>query len=478
MTKNRIFLTLIILLCVSLCSPSILANSAPLDDIDPLVDIEVTVSFQKIRAFDKLDLQLLVNEYIDKNSDPDFYIKVFINGEEFVSPVWSETKYIYEPNWSATLNVPDDERYVDITIQLWDSYDEGAIEEDMLCDISGDPETYDVDLEYDLYTGHWTGDDSLGDPSGYGRLSGCDDGSIYAHDRDCELWFDISFNDYDADSIPYWMETITYGTDPMVNDTGADDDVDGVPIEWEWKWGFNPLQKENHEELDPEEDGLHNIEEYMTSQWCSDPYRKDLFMEMDLMEQADFPEGAKELLYTVYDRQNVVYHLDDGDWEGTGTDIIPYDESTSPLERNEIYEEYFLHGDPNNSRLGIFHYGVVVYQDEEVNGCAFGSNRFQVSSHGMEEKAEFPLLDRDVVYASAYMHETGHTLGFMPIPGHNRFSKYFYQLGWWLNRPYISCMNYGYMYKMVDYSNGERLFRDYDDWERMDLTYFQRSWGW
>ena len=42
----------------------------------------------------------------------------------------------------------------------------------------------------------------------------------------------------------------------------------------------------------------------------------------------------------------------------------------------------------------------------------------------MEEKASLPLLDRNVVYASAYMHETGHTLDFWPIPGHNDYSYY------------------------------------------------------
>lgn len=449
------------------------------EDYDPLVDIELTVDIQKIRTFDKHDVQLRVHEYVDENSNPDFYVKVFINEEMFISPTWFETPYVYDINWSATLNVPDTQRFVDVTIQLWDSFDGAGTGDDKLCDLSGEPDTYGVNLVYDLQNGHWTGDDQLEDPSGYGRLNGCDDGTIYAHDRDCELWFDIFYNDYDEDGIPYWTEINEYETDPEFDNTGEDTDNDLIPIEWEWKWGYNPLESDNHEDIDPDLDGLNNIEEFLTSQWFSDPYRKDLFMEMDLMEQTEFPDGAKELLYTAYDRQNVVYHLDDGVWVGSGTDIIPFDESTDSSERQRIYEDYFLHDDNNNTRLGIFHYGVVLYQDEEVNGCAFGSNRFQISANGMEEKAAtYPWLDRDVVYASAYMHETGHTLGFWPIPGHNRFSKYFYQLGWWLSRPYISCMNYGYMYKMVDYSNGERMFRDYDDWERMDLTYFQNSWGW
>jgi len=74
------------------------------------------------------------------------------------------------------------------------------------------------------------------------------------------------------------------------------------------------------------------------------------------------------------------------------------------------------------------------------------------------------------------MHELGHTFAFSPIPGHNEDSKYPWQLGWWLVRSYKSCMNYAYMYYMVDYSDGSHGKNDFDDWERMDMTYFQRYW--
>ena len=466
-------------------------------DFDPLVDVIVTVEIHKMRAFDKYDQQLRFREYVDRWSDPDFYLKVFINGEEFTSPTWHNTKYIYDPNWSATLDVPDDEEYVDIIIQLWDHGDEG-LGTDKLCDISGDggftDDRYDVELVYSIKTGHWTGDDAQDEdpapnyPSGYGRLNGCDDGSIYRHDRDCELWFAISQNDSDYDGIPYWIEVNEYGTDPEVNDTGYDNDSDGVPIEWEWKWGYDPFTWENHRELDPDSDGLNNTEEYRMAQWDSDPFRKDLFLELDQMEEGPLgeqcllPPGSKELLYTAYNRQNVVYHLDDGSWADSGSDMIPFDDLTDAdwnveaNELNEIYNDYFLHGDETNWRRGVFHYGVVIYQSSEVNGNAFGPNRFQISAKGMEEKAEIPWLDREVVYASAYMHETGHTLNFFPIPGHNQRSYYPWQIGWWLSRPYKSCMNYGYMYSTVDYSDGSRLIRDYDDWNRMDLTYFETDW--
>jgi len=29
---------------------------------------------------------------------------------------------------------------------------------------------------------------------------------------------------------------------------------------------------------------------------------------------------------------------------------------------------------------------------------------------------------------------------------------------------------------VVDYSDGSRFFRDFDDWERLDLSYFEEEW--
>jgi len=448
------------------------------EDYDPLVDIEITVEIQKIRSLEKLDQQVPAIEIIDFGSDPDFYVKVIINGEEFVSEVWPDTKYIYDPQFSATLDVPDEEEFVDVVIQLWDQNSPA----DRKCDIS--KEGKDVELEYSIKTGHWSGGDecSINDESGYGRLNGCDDGSIYRRSLDCELWFNIYQNDYDGDGIPYWTEVNEYSTDPEINNLGEDTDDDDVPIEWEWKWGYNPNNWDNHRNIDPETDGINNYEEYLTSQWDSDPNRKDIFTELDQMEAGPsgepasmLPEGAKELLYTAFNRQNVVYHLDDGKWDETGSEMIPFDSSTGEGDLYNIYNNYFLHVG-NNWRKGVFHYGVVIYQCSLVNGHCFRANSFQISANAMEYKASIPFMNRDIVYASAYMHETGHTLNFRPIPGHNSWSGYPWQIGWWINRPYKSCMNYGYMYRVVDYSDGSRPIIDLDDWSRMDLTFFQREW--
>jgi hypothetical protein len=480
-------LFIIFLLVISATVSAIETNSeykaSNLDDFDPLVDISITVEIQKVRSFDKYDRQLNVlpynlaifpkREYVDKDSDPDLFLKVIINNEEFTSDVWYDTKYIYSPDFSATLNVPDDQEFVDITIQLWDWNEDGNV----LCDIGN--EEYDVDISYSIRTGHWTGEDQLNDLSGYGRLNGCDDGSIHKRERDCELWFDIYQNDYDGDGIPYWMEVNSYGTDPQVDNSGEDNDNDDIPIEWEWKWDYNPLIAENHKNLDPEEDSINNYEEYLTCELDSDPYRKDLFVELDQMkespqgEKSIFPDESKELLYTAYNRQNLVYHLDDGNWEGSGSEMVSFDEFTTWSELKTIYQEYFVIDDQYHWKRGVFHYGVLVYQFDGPPGCCFGRNRFQISSNSLEKKAANPFLERDEVYASVYMHEMGHNLNFRPIPGHNPFSSSPFRFLWWLTRSYKSCMNYGYMYYTVDYSDGSRPSGDYDDWNRMDLSYFE-----
>ena len=473
-------------------------NSLGLEDIDPLVDISVTVEIQQIRSLEKFDAQTHSFEIIDLMSDPDFYVKVFINDEEFISPIWHDTKYVYDPQWSATLNVPDEEENVNIKIQLWDWNRNG----DKLCDISPFnyelPDDYEVEITYNIKTGHWWGDDyytdesSWADPSGYGRLNGCDDGSIYQLDRDCELLFNIFQNDYDNDGLPYWSEVEVYESDPEIANIG-DPDGDGISILWEHKWGhqfgwhgqhywiYDPFEWDDHANLDLDQDGLDNIEEFVMSDWGSDPFRKDVFVELDYMESSSdgqlicFPEKSKELLYTAFNRQNVVLHLDDGCMGES--DIIPFDEQTSHSELRDIYWNYFLHGDENNTRNGIFHYGVMVYNAEGAAGFIFRPDAFQISIKGMEEKKhQFPWLQRDVVYASAYMHELGHTFAFDPIPGHSEDCYYPWQIGWWLVRSYKSCMNYGYMYTTIDYSDGSHGKNDFDDWERMDLTYFQRGW--
>jgi hypothetical protein len=489
-----------------------LENTVPMSfvDLDPFVDINITVEIQAIRSLEKFEYPHPVFEKIDWLSDPDFYMKIRINQFEYRSQIWRDTRYVYEPKCKFTVDVPDDVEFVNVSIELWD-WNLGL---NRRCDISGDHEGYrdsfDVELVYSVKTGHWWGDDYTSnepvetDKSGYGRLCGCDDNSVYQRERDAEVWFDISQNDFDSDGIPYWTEMYVYHTDPECDNRGDDSDGDGVPIEWEHHWGhfysswgqqhywyYDPFSPENHALMDPDLDGLDNVEEYLTWQWGSDPFRQDIFVELDQMEPSSegvesvLPEGSKELIRTSFHRQNIVWHLDDGCMGGS--EWIPFDALTPREDLEVIYWEYFLHGDENNWRRGVFHYGIVVY-DATYAGYVFWGNvgpyldAYQISSSRVNKKA-VPNTQRyrDIAYASVYMHELGHTLGIFNsnTPGcDDQLSKRPRMPNFWKWGQYKSCMNYRYTYRLVDYSDGSRGRNDFDDWDRIDLTFFQRPFQW
>ncbi len=374
-------------------------------------------------------------------------------------------------------------------------------------------------MTYSIATGVWWGDDYLGDPSGYGRLNGCDDNSIYQQDRDCELWFDIAQNDFDGDGLPYWLEVNMYNTSPLINNRGEDVDGDGVPIEWEYRYGLTyqewghdegyymvyfPFDWENHSAFDDDYDGLNNVEEYKTSQWGSDPFRQDMFLELDQMEKGPNGEGstvpieAFDLLRDSYSKHNIVWHIDDG--RLGGGEFIPFKDTLNNRDLSQWYWDYYMHKDEQNWRRGVFHWGIVTYSSTWAAGFTFGSeingmfaiDCFTISSSYMETRAKmFPMINglqrrtfdskmaRAYVYAGVMMHETGHGLN-LHSPGVDvGDSVYPWQINFWRFGPYRSVMNYRFTYAgLVDYSDGSRGKNDYDDWGTIDLTLINPRTHW
>jgi hypothetical protein len=520
MIKNsiKIVCTLVVLASMVLPSSAMIQSKTyvpmikPLfmEDFDPLdSNITVTVTIKEIRALKIIDLL----------SDPDFYVKVTINDKEFISDVWQNMKYVENPNWAASAIVPKDDEFVNITIALWDKNNKM----DLLCDISPDEgnitQARTAELTYSIATGIWWGDDSLEDPSGYGRLSGCDDNSIYQQDRDCELWFTISQNDFDEDGLPYWLETNMYNTSPLVDDRGQDTDHDGVPIELEYtfgltyiQWGhdegyymvYDPFTWENHTALDPDNDGLNNIEEYKTWQWGSDPFRQDIFVEIDQMQkdptsqEKTVPLGAYDLLRDSHAKYNIVWHIDDG--RLGGGEIVPYKADLQEQDLSNYYWTYFMHQDANNWRRGVFHWGFVGYNVTQNFGFTFSSRIGQLSAIDcfylpalyLNSQVKFiPLFSslvrktfnseeqRAMIYAGVIMHESGHSLR-LHGPGVDvQDSKWPWQINYWRYGPYKSVMNYRYVYSgLVDYSDGSRGKNDYNDWANIDLTNFNPRTHW
>ena len=233
------------------------------------------------------------------------------------------------------------------------------------------------------------------------------------------------------------------------------------------------------------------MEEYITSSFGTDPFRKDIFLEFDYMqgsptgEQSIIPPSSFELLKNPVHRRNIVYHFDIG--EINGGELIPYQDNIPYDEIRDLYFEYFLHNDNTTWRRGVFHYGLIVYKTfpkgygfsgdvDPFMGYLPGTNSFVLSSSQMEKNTRTSLKTIDYFYASAIMHEMGHTLGIRNgnPPGCDvQLSKYPWQPGWWIYRNYKSIMNYHYTYKLFDYSDGTHGDRDHDDWSALDFSHFE-----
>jgi hypothetical protein len=52
--------------------------------------------------------------------------------------------------------------------------------------------------------------------------------------------------------------------------------------------GLRSYSWDNHSNLDPDIDGIENIEEYHMRKWFADPYHQDIYVEADSMEQGGF----------------------------------------------------------------------------------------------------------------------------------------------------------------------------------------------
>ncbi len=456
----------------------------------------ITVTVTQIRSLDKI------------LKSPSFQVDVIIRGEHHLSPIWTNQPYVYD-TWSVTQQVSTDDPWVNITIALWDT------NTNKLCDLSPCHEGSDTyndtvaNLQYSLMTGHWVGDDwafwwdeghngtdyvpfheaSEFDPSGYGHLNGCDDGSINQRDRDAELYFTITQTTPSADGIPAWLKTNLYHLDPAVDYTGYDPNHDGIPITWDWLWGYDPFTNDSHASEDLDNDGLNNTKELKVAQWGADPFHKDIYVELDHMAnsssgaQSILPVESKEMIRTCFAQHDIDLHIDDGAMGGS--DVIPFKENNTRQDLSGYYYAYFLHGNLSNWRRGIFHYGIVLYNANYAgynfwNGYLPYFDAFQISSSCLDKKI-FPNTEhkRDIVYGSAYMHELGHNIGLNAFAGiDNQNSAFPWMKDWWKFLPYHSIMNYAYMYNMIGYSDGSHGKNDYDDWSHLDLTSFETEMPW
>ncbi len=266
-----------------------------------------------------------------------------------------------------------------------------------------------------------------------------------------------------------------------INLPGTDSDNDQVPNWWEDKWGYDPYIWDDHKQLDPDEDGLNNIEECYTDGWNSNPFHKDVFLEFDWVEPQN-PDTSNKPSYSdickmkaVFEKEDITIHIDDGSLGGG--EEIPLISNFSYTDLRDLYWNYFLHNDLNNPRKGIFHYCLVCDYGADRGFSFFGwehLDSFQISAQGLHES--FPRYTRSHVIISGAFHELGHTFGLF-VDDHggidNMVDTKIFTLQWWKYLSYKSSMNYWYTYSVFDYSDGSHGKGDFDDWGTLDFSFFK-----
>ncbi|HHO57472.1 MAG TPA: hypothetical protein ENJ70_02850 [Thermoplasmatales archaeon] len=393
-------------------------------DMDPMVNVKIKVELLRARSFGGMH---------------EYNLSIKVDGRENESTLTGD---ILAP---ATFwqDVDDGKRYIPVEFAV-----DGEIKS----------------IIYDVATGRWKGDDYLGDGDGYGHLK---------FGR-AEIWFNIGYNDYDGDGLTYWEEVSVYHTRPDVNDRGKDYDGDGLPIEWEDKYGFDPFTADNCS-VDYDGDGLNSMEEYYMEDMLSDPFARDIFIEADYMPGYRMKEESIEMLYDAFARHNITMHIE-------MDEEIPYMERVYYGDARNLYWDYFLHGDVNNPRHGIFHYLLLVsYGSSRRGGHVFvGFDNCDSVLLACEYINDWRLGEgRIVAYATLFMHELGHTLGiFEDTFGgvDNESCNAPWLKGWWKYANYRSCMNYRYAFQLLDYSDGSHGANDFNDWGNLKLDFFTDSY--
>ena len=363
---------------------------------------------------------------------------------------------------------------------------------------SQDVEKDSFTVTYCYRTGRWTGDDSFRDDDGYGYYLG----------DTFEIWFNLYQPDYDDDYIPYWTEVNILNTDETKDDVSKDADQDGIPLFWEWKWGYNPYKWDDHRHLDPDMDSITNDREYQLADYFADPYIENIYVEVDHMQAtglADpahvFYEESKQGLIERYAQHNIKAFFDDG-WPNSpmngGGQSLPHYEQLSQDSGMilQYYNNYFP-----DERKGAFIYCLLGHKggyQHPAKGNVYDAISFWTTPFTPLSAKE--LLIRYIGYgqlptprgirvavAGSLLHELGHFAGLtndyfegVDNAGYNLGGATFdflqgqeYRETW---GQYHSVMNYAYIYRhnVLDYSDGSNgPPYDQDDWANFHLG----GWG-
>ena len=211
-----------------------------------------------------------------------------------------------------------------------------------------------------------------------------------------------------------------------------------------------------------------------------------------------FPKKSKWMIMDKFNEHYITVHIDDG-WEsgltnGGGEYLEYYEEYISPFDgiASGFYKYHF-----SDERKGSFRYTFITHdagwnfpQDNKLwpDVISIPSNPSYFKDVYFPPAITTRL--RTLALSVALMHEVGHTLNLNPSynagidnatqVGRNDLAFFAKLQGqtdarkYWDS--YQSVMNYakfgGYV---LDYSDGTHGVRDTNDWEQIDVSYFQKS---
>ncbi|MFO7677612.1 MAG: hypothetical protein R6V50_04435 [Thermoplasmatota archaeon] len=458
------------------------------DRISPLVSQGIIVQINRIRHRGLLDE--LVKFGLSWRSKPVFYIELIIDGDEYNS------KNLYghhNPNYEHLFNtwdtlfesqnrfqkdISEEQETSDITIKIVERVSVG-----LLGLRSQDITREEIELTYCYRTGRWTGDNYFGHRDGYGRYRG----------DTFEVQFEIYQTNFAQDGIPYWTKVNMLELDPYIDYSYIDIDNDGIPVSWEWKWGYDPFIWDDHHNLDPSIDGITNYQKFLIEKYYADPFSQDIYIEGDQTERKNiffkdsilYQESAQVVIER-FAQNGINVYIDNG-WPGTplhaGGEMLPYIEI---LDQDSGAMLHYYKNHFPDERKGIFRYLIVT----NLAGFAIPStfNNYDTLTVFSNPRKmvmtaySFTPRTHRIVQAAAILHELGHTVGITPwtIEGCDNFTylqgrqqKQDYYSTW---GDYQSVMNYIYIYdkKLLDYSDGSNgPPYDQNDWEHFYLPFFK-----
>jgi hypothetical protein len=458
------------------------------DRISPLVTQGIIFEINRIRSRGILDVMMKSGS--SWKNTPMFYFITDIDGKQYISKdvvsaggASAETLF---NTWDSIFmdnkiieRTPQEQQTSKLTLTIMERDRSGFLGRKYQ-----DVEKEKINMVYDYKTGHWTGDDTLNDTDGYGHFTGAN----------YEIWFNIYQTCYNYDEIPYWTKVNVYHLNGSTDYSNYDPNGDGIPITWDFKWGYDPFVHDNHSMADPDRDGLTNLEEYQMAKYYADPFHQDIYIESDGMVKGgffDWPhvfwDESQQIIIERFAQHNICVYIDNG-WPGDssigGGELLPHIDTISQDSGMmlQFYKWHFA-----DDRKGIFRYLVIAHNSgfchPSVNN-RYDSFSADTSPYKMYiRRAAFTQRTQRLLLASAVMHELGHSLGIAPWTwGGND------NMTWTLGKPqktefldkwgnYKSVMNYYYIFdkKLVDYSDGTHGPGDQNDWNVFDLTYFKHD---